>query len=85
MPAFLGYHVYKHRKLINEHINSVALVRERTISTERPLLVGEVSTNFCGLRVSPGQHNGSLRLYSQFLDPSSSFSFQVAPQMYSRG
>jgi hypothetical protein len=26
----------------------VALVRERTISTERPPLVGEVSANFCG-------------------------------------
>ena len=28
--------------------NSVALVRERTIPTERPLPVGEVSANFCG-------------------------------------
>jgi hypothetical protein len=28
--------------------NSVALVRERTISTERPQLAGEVSANFCG-------------------------------------
>jgi hypothetical protein len=28
--------------------NSVALVRERTIPTERPQLVGEVSANFCG-------------------------------------
>jgi hypothetical protein len=27
-------------------LNSVALVRERTISTERPPLDGEVSTNF---------------------------------------
>jgi hypothetical protein len=27
--------------------NSVALVRERTIPTERPPLVGEVSANFC--------------------------------------
>jgi hypothetical protein len=27
---------------------SVALVRKRTIPTERPPLVGEVSTNFCG-------------------------------------
>jgi hypothetical protein len=26
----------------------VALVRERTIPTERPPLVGEVSANFCG-------------------------------------
>ena len=28
--------------------NSVALVRTRTILTERPPPVGEVSTNFCG-------------------------------------
>jgi hypothetical protein len=28
--------------------NSVALVIERTIPTERPPLVGEVSANFCG-------------------------------------
>ena len=30
--------------------NSVALVRERTIPTERPPPVGEVSANFCGQR-----------------------------------
>jgi hypothetical protein len=34
---------YPHTKL-----NSVALVRERTIPTERPPPVGEVSANFCG-------------------------------------
>jgi hypothetical protein len=28
--------------------NSVASVRERTIPTERPPLVGEVSANLCG-------------------------------------
>jgi hypothetical protein len=28
--------------------NSVAVVRERTIPTERPPPVGEVSANFCG-------------------------------------
>jgi hypothetical protein len=28
--------------------NSVVLVRERTIPTERPPLVGELSANFCG-------------------------------------
>jgi hypothetical protein len=34
-------------------LNSVALVRERTIPTERPPLVGEVSANFAdrGCRV----------------------------------
>jgi hypothetical protein len=29
-------------------LNSMALVRERTIPTERPPPVGEVSANFCG-------------------------------------
>ena len=31
---------------INKKKNSVSLVRERTIPTERPLPVGEVSANF---------------------------------------
>jgi hypothetical protein len=31
-------------------LNSVALVRKRTIPTERPPLVGEVSANFYGER-----------------------------------
>jgi hypothetical protein len=30
--------------------NSMVLVRERTISTERPPLFGEVVANFCGWR-----------------------------------
>jgi hypothetical protein len=29
-------------------VNSVAVVRKRTIPTERPPLVSEVSANFCG-------------------------------------
>jgi hypothetical protein len=29
-------------------LNSVAVVRKRTIPTERPLLVGEFSANLCG-------------------------------------
>jgi hypothetical protein len=29
-------------------VHSVALIRKRTIETERPPLVGEVSANFCG-------------------------------------
>jgi hypothetical protein len=38
--------------------NSVALVRERTIPTERPPLVGEVSANLVDRRVSHGQCGG---------------------------
>jgi hypothetical protein len=45
--------------------NFVALVRERTIPTERPLLVGEVSANFCWQRVPRGQSNGSQQSYSR--------------------
>jgi hypothetical protein len=35
-------------RILTKLTNSVALVRERTIPTELPLLVGEVSANFCG-------------------------------------
>jgi hypothetical protein len=35
-------------KQTNKQTNSVALVRRRTIPTERPPLVGEVSSNFSG-------------------------------------
>jgi hypothetical protein len=51
-----GTPVRRHAKL-----NSVAFVRERTIPTERPPLIGEVSVNFCGQRVSRGQRNGFSR------------------------
>ena len=34
--------------IIHLKLNSVALVRERTIPTEQPPPVGEVSANFCG-------------------------------------
>jgi hypothetical protein len=34
--------------ITSKKLNSVALIRKRTISTERPPLVGEVSANFCG-------------------------------------
>jgi len=34
--------------LRNDKLNSVALVRTRTIPTERPPPVGEVSANYCG-------------------------------------
>jgi hypothetical protein len=45
-------------KLTNNN-NSVSLVRERTISTEKLPLVGEVSANICGQRVSRGQRHES--------------------------
>jgi hypothetical protein len=48
-------------------LNSVALVRKRTIPIERPPLVGEVSANFCGERMSRGQRNGSPRPYYRVL------------------
>jgi hypothetical protein len=49
--------------------NSVALVRNRTIPTERPPLVGEDSANFWEQRVSHDQRNGSPRPYSRFPRP----------------
>jgi hypothetical protein len=50
-------------------VNPVALVHEPTIPTERSPLVGEVSTNFCGWRVSRGQCDGSLRSYFRLSRP----------------
>jgi hypothetical protein len=46
-------------------LNSVALAHKRTMSTERPPLVGEVSANFYGQRVLRGQRNGSTWLLIQ--------------------
>jgi hypothetical protein len=48
----LSYHSTKKK-------NSMALVRKRTTPTERPPLVGEVSANFSGQRVSRRQRNES--------------------------
>jgi hypothetical protein len=47
--------------------NSVAVVRKRTIPTERPPLISEVSANF--LRVPRGQRDESLRPYSRLSRP----------------
>jgi hypothetical protein len=47
----------------------MAGVGVRTIPTERQQLVGEVSANFCGYRVSRGQRGGSLRPYSRLSRP----------------
>jgi hypothetical protein len=62
------------------------LVFQRTIPTERPPLVGEVSANFSGYRVSRGQRNESPRpLIFPFSRPKPLLSFQIAPQLSSRG
>jgi len=45
-PLLLVTAYYVYRQYVK--LNSVALVRERTIPTERPPPVGEVSANFCG-------------------------------------
>jgi hypothetical protein len=63
----------------------MALVRKRTIPTERPPVVGEVSANFSGLWVSRGQRDGSLRPYSRISRPGPLLFFRVAPQFYLQG
>ena len=66
---------------------SVALVRERTIPTEQPPPVGEVSANFLRIEgchvVSATVPRGRFNLCS--LDRSRYFFIQVAPQLTSRG
>jgi hypothetical protein len=48
---------------------SVALVRKRTIPTERPPLAGEVGANFCRWKVPRGQRDRSLWPYCRFSRP----------------
>ena len=43
-----GRRLNVNKRHIKLKLNSVALVRERTIPTERPPPVSEVSANFCG-------------------------------------
>jgi hypothetical protein len=61
-------------------------VRERTMPTERPPLVGEVCANFFAVRgclvVNPTDSHGSIL---RFLDQNRCYFFQVAPQLYRRG
>jgi hypothetical protein len=64
--------------------NSMVWVRERTIPTERPPLVGEVIANVRGYRVPRGQRDGSLRPYLRFSMQEPLLFCQVAPQLYSR-
>jgi hypothetical protein len=61
----------------------MVLVRERTIPTERPPLVGEVIGNFCGYVVPRGQRDGSPRPYSRISRQKPLLFYQVAPQLYS--
>jgi hypothetical protein len=43
--------------------------QQANYTTERPPLVGEISANFCGKRVSHGQRNRFPRPYSRFSRP----------------
>ena len=48
MEIYMRGNAINKKKKEEEKKNSVALVRKRTIPTERPPPVGEVSANFCG-------------------------------------
>jgi hypothetical protein len=75
------YSYTKHVKLEGT-INSVALVRYRTMPTERPPLLGEVVPTFADRGccvVSAADHPGRIL---GFLDRSRYYFFQVAPQLY---
>jgi hypothetical protein len=68
---------------LKNKLNSVALVRERTIPTERLPFVYKVSVKLLrGRVVSATNPHGRIL---GFLDRSRYFFFQVAPQLYSRG
>ena len=52
ISLLIPYYIYINQNFMTETdiytLHSVALVRERTIPTERPPPVSEVSANFCG-------------------------------------
>jgi hypothetical protein len=79
------HHTKSTHQAKKKNLNSVVLVHEQTLLTAWPPLVSEISANFCGRKVSCGRGNGSPHPYSQFLDQSHYFSFQIAPKLYSRG
>jgi hypothetical protein len=64
---------------------SVTLVRERTMPTERPPLVGEVVPTFADRGVAWSAQRIPTVVNLDFLDRSHYFFFQVAPQLPSRG
>jgi hypothetical protein len=64
-------------RMRQETLNSVAVLREGTIPTTRPPLVGEVSANLCGYSVLRGRRNEFPRpLISVFLTGAATFSFK---------
>jgi hypothetical protein len=65
-------------------LNSVASVRERTVLTELPPLVGEASATFADRRCHVVSVTDPYCRILGFLDRSRYFFFQVAPQLYSR-
>jgi hypothetical protein len=70
-----------HMTLCVRHVsikkNYGAVVRQRTIPTDRPPLVGEVTANFSGWRVSRGQRNESPTVVNfGFLDRSRYYPFK---------
>jgi hypothetical protein len=70
----------------NEWINSLALVRKRTIQTEQPPLVGEVLVPpFAGKGVAWSAQWIPTAINLGFLDRSRCFFIQVAPQLSSWG
>jgi hypothetical protein len=67
-------------------LNSVAVVRKRTIPTERPPFVCEVSSNFLRVEVVAWSAQPiPTAVNFGFLDRSRYFFIQVAPQLSSRG
>jgi hypothetical protein len=63
----------------------MALVRERTIPTGTPPLIGEVSAAFADRRCHVASVTDPYSRILGFLDRSLYNFFQVAPQLYSRG
>jgi hypothetical protein len=59
--VYLSYvhSMFRYGRYLDTLTYSMALVRKRTIPTERPQLIGEVSDDLCEQRVPRGQRDRS--------------------------
>jgi hypothetical protein len=77
--------ITKRRLQTKTKLNSAVWVRERTIPTERPPVVGEVSAKFADRGCHVVRVTDPYGRILDFLDRSRYLFFQAAPQLYSRG
>jgi hypothetical protein len=83
--SLISFSFLRTNKQTNKQTHSVVLIRKRTIPTERPPFVSEVSANFSGRNdIVWSEQRIPTALNFGFLYRNRYFSIQVAPQLSSR-